>query len=495
MTSEGQTTPGSTRVAGAAIGSANGPIAAPGARSPHSARVGWGWLEVFVVSQTVLPALLFIPGLSAGRTPIRVSAYAIAMAAWVLLSRRGRSGPGASSYPARSWLWVCVFWVGASVLHPNSYSLVAAAAQAALYIAVVSPAFWGPLAVRSKQQLPRMLALLFLCNALSSLVGVAQVFRPETFNPPVIPAMNNAFQGEDLIYEANGQKIMRPCGLTDTPGAVAPAGLAAALLGLCWALRPIALWKRLACVGLAFVGMAAIYYTQVRLTVVMLGISLFTFTVFLAAQKDFRRVALLGVLGTVVVVGASVWVVRSSGDAVNERLMTLFTSDPAKLYQESRGGFVRHAFEEVLWDYPLGYGMGWWGMIHSSFGDPQRPSPIWVEVMWPAWIYDGGFPLLLAYVGALVVAMLDSIRIALWSKDREVAYWGAVIVAFNLSVLATCFSFVAFLSPIGIQFWLLAAALHAADARSRTTENSTPSRGRGQTRPESARRPRLRPLW
>ena len=56
--------------------------------------------------------------------------------------------------------------------------------------------------------------------------------------------MNNALQGEDLVYEAgNGQKIMRPCGLTDSPGAVAPAGMAAALLGLCWALLPMAVWK------------------------------------------------------------------------------------------------------------------------------------------------------------------------------------------------------------------------------------------------------------
>jgi hypothetical protein len=442
---------------------------------------GWGWLEVFVLSQTVLPALLFVPGLSAGRTPIRIAAYAIAPLAWFFVARRERRRPGSDSFPARPWLLCSAAWIGLSVLHPNSYSIVAAAAQAGLYLAVISPAFWAPAALTSKPQLGRVMALLFLCSALSALVGVAQVFRPETFNPPVIPAMNNAFQGEDLVYEAaNGQKIMRPCGLTDTPGGVAPAGLAAALLGLCWALLPMAAWKRLACVGLAFVGMAAIYYTQVRLTIVMLGISLLALTAFLAARNEYRKVLLLAVLGAVVVVGASLWVVRSSGDAVNERLMTLFTSDPAKLYQESRGGFVRHAFEEVLWEYPLGYGMGWWGMIHSSFGDPQRPTPIWVEVMWPAWIYDGGFPLLVGYVGALVVAMLDSIRITLRCKDREVAYWGAVIVAFNLSILATCFSFVPFLSPIGIPFWLLAATLHAADARTRPAASK---------RPRSHRRP------
>ena len=175
----------------------------------------------------------------------------------------------------------------------------------------------------------------------------------------------------------------------------------------------------------------------------------------------------LATLGAVVVLGASLWVARSSGSAVTERLMTLFTSDPGKLYHESRGGFVQHAFEEVIWEHPLGYGMGWWGMTNVSFGDPSVPSKVWVEVMVPAWVYDGGFPLLIGYVGALGVAMYDSTRIALTCKDRDLAYWAAVIVAFNLSIVATCFSFVPFLAPIGLQFWLLSAALHAADARSR----------------------------
>jgi hypothetical protein len=236
---------------------------------------------------------------------------------------------------------------------------------------------------------------------------------------------------------------------------------------LCWALRPVAAWKRLASLGLAFVGMAAMYYTQVRFTVVMLGISLVTLTALLAIRRNFRQVALLGVLGAAVVLGALAWVARSSGGAVTERFATLLTTDPGKLYHASRGGFVQHAFEEVLWDYPLGYGMGWWGMIQVSFGDPQRPTPVWVEVMWPAWIYDGGAPLLLAYVGALAAAMVDSTRIVLRCKDREVAFWAAVVVAYNVSILATCFSFVAFLAPIGLQFWLLSAVLHAADARTR----------------------------
>ena len=44
----------------------------------------WGWLEWFAIGQTALPALMFIPGLSAVRTPSRIAAFA-----WVVST----SGP------------------------------------------------------------------------------------------------------------------------------------------------------------------------------------------------------------------------------------------------------------------------------------------------------------------------------------------------------------------------------------------------------------------
>jgi len=316
--------------------------------------------------------------------------------------------------------------------------------------------------------------ILLLCNALSSIVGILQVFRPETFNPPVIPAMNNIFGGADMFYEgSDGRKIMRPCGLTDSPGAVAPAGQAAALMGLCWALLPLPLWKRGLAVALAFAGIAVIYYTQVRFSFVMLAICLTTLTALLVLQRDIRKAALLSTLAITLLIAAFAWVATSAGDAMVNRFMTLFTSEPGKLYGESRGNFVQETFEVLIWDHPLGYGMGWWGMINAIFGSPSRPSPIWCEVMIPAWVFDGGIPLLIAYSMAIVVTMLDSFRIARTSKDPAIAYWASVIIAYNLSIVATCFSYVTFLSPLGFPFWLLSAALHAADAQTRAAARSS----------------------
>ena len=63
--------------------------------------------------------------------------------------------------------------------------------------------------------------------------------------------------------------------------------------------------------------------------------------------------------------------------------------------------------------------------------------------------------------------MANTLRIALRCRDREVAFWAAVIFASELSIVATCFSYVTFVTAIGLQFWFLAAVIHAADYRVR----------------------------
>src|SRR5262245_47904924 len=62
--------------------------------------IPWGWLEWFVILQTFIPALLFIPGLSAVRTATRIGAYAPGLVAWggVALGPKGAATSG--SFPA-----------------------------------------------------------------------------------------------------------------------------------------------------------------------------------------------------------------------------------------------------------------------------------------------------------------------------------------------------------------------------------------------------------
>ena len=367
----------------------------------------WGWLELAVMSQTLFSSLLFVPGISKARTAIRVAAYLVAPLAWFFVARRDRTPPGADSFPARPWLIFSAVWLVLEVMHPNSHTLVSAAAQAALYIAILSPALWAPAALVTRRQIVRLMAILFICNALSTVVGIGQVFRPATFNPPDMPALKNIYGGQNLMYETDdGRVIMRPAGLTDTPGSAALAGVTAALVGFCWALRPIAFWKRLASLGAAFLGIAVIYFTHVRMALVMLAFCLMALIGLFVLQRNWRQAALLTAGAVFSFAGALLWAIRSLGSSVAERFGTLVRGDPVNLYSQNRAAFVNQAFDSLIWDYPLGAGMGWWGMTHAYFGNMSIKTDIWVEVMWQAWIRDGGLPLLVGYVGAVGIGKL-----------------------------------------------------------------------------------------
>ena len=462
--------------------------ARPGAAPGDPGRTPWGWPEFFVLALTLTPALLFLPGITPVRAATRVARFAYGLVAWGVFLRRGGGAAGVKSFPARPWLIFCAVWLVCQIGNPGNYSLKAAVGQVLLYLAVMSPAFWAGAAISTPRQFGRLMAVLFLCNALSSVLGVAQVYYPERFNPPVIPALNGVFGGEDLKYEAaDGRKILRPCGLSDTPGSVAPAGATTALIGLCWALRPVGVLRRLASLGLAFAGVAVIYFTQVRASMVTLGVCTATLTALWLVQGNVRQALTLAGGGLGLAAGALAWVARTVGSRAVERFGTLLGGDPADLYARSRGGFVKEALTEAVWDYPLGLGLGWYGMIHALFLDPSRVSLVWVEVMIQAFVYDGGVPLLVGYGGALAAALLDSLRIALTSRDRDLRFWAAVVFSQNLSLVANCFSFATFLSVMGPPFWLFAAALHAADARSRL--------GDPAARPRPRPRPRVRRAW
>lgn len=424
----------------------------------------WGLVEWFVVSQTLLPALLFIPGISAVRPVLRISAYAVGLLVMALVAHSGRRAKVEDRFPARYWLYFCAGWLVLSVFHPNTYSLMTAVSHVSLYIAVMSPAFFASKVIQSPRQLSRVIAVLFLCNALSAAVGVAQVYRPTIFNPPVIPALANGYNGADLSYEgADGRLILRPCGLTDTPGHAAGPGSIAAVIGLCLALRPIGLLRRGACLALSFIGMAAIYYTQVRLTLIMTVVGIVVVTIIFTLRGNVRQAAMLAFGGAGTLAAALAYVVGKAGKSALNRFATLVADDPTSFFAKNRGGFVRHALEVVLPDNPLGFGLGWWGMTHGLFRDPSRISPVWVEVMIAAWVFDGGVPLIVGYGGAVLVALYDTGRIALTTRDPDLGFWAAVALALNIGIAASAFSFVTFLSPMGLTFWLLAGLVHAAD--------------------------------
>ena len=147
------------------------------------------------------------------------------------------------------------------------------------------------------------------------------------------------------------------------------------------------------------------------------------------------------------------------GESITARFLTLFAGDPFEVYYRARGVQLNNTFSEMLYAYPLGAGLGRWGMAGAYFGNPLDVN-LWAEIQIAGWMIDGGVPMLFLYGGAVTVAAMSQFRVARASQYPRVAACAAVVLAANLGTTAMVFSFTPFVTQIGIQYWFLAGALH-----------------------------------
>src|SRR5438552_16581731 len=203
------------------------PIVAAQATQPDR----WGFLELFIFAQILLPALMYLPGSQALRVPIRVAPFALSLIGFVfLLSGRQRH---LRRHPTTALLIMILAYLTLMIAHPETNTPLAGLAQVMLYFSVMAPVFWAPALVKSKRQLRRIMVILLICNGINALVGVLQVKFPDRFMPKELSAIVSAQEGGIPKYIGpNGEEIIRPTGLSDNPGAVCAPASVAALLGL-----------------------------------------------------------------------------------------------------------------------------------------------------------------------------------------------------------------------------------------------------------------------
>ena len=195
---------------------------------------------------------------------------------------------------------------------------------------------------------------------------------------------------EPLTFvNAAGQKVVRPPGLFDTPGAVSGPATFAGLLGLIFFILPMKVWKRASGLAIAVVGLAAIYLSHVRTSAIVLGIMALSYVGLLLLRRQYWRAwTLLGVAGGVFYVAFAVAVLVGGG-SITERFSTLTEDDPVTVYYNAaRGEQLEYAFSNLLVNYPFGAGLARWGMMRANFGDESNAnSPmIWAELQPNAWI-------------------------------------------------------------------------------------------------------------
>jgi hypothetical protein len=448
----------------------------PQAAAPTAARVipvassQWGLAEFFVISQTAIPALLFLPGTQGVRLYVRVASFAISMGflAWWAFGNARTHRP----HPAQPWLFASMIYIAAMVFHPFTSSALGGIAQLVLYVSVMAPLFWAPAVVKSPDHLARLMTLLLVCNGINAFVGVMQVYDPGRWMPQEMSRIvtGSAFGLDTVSYKGPNGLIIRPPGLFDNPGAVAGPGMYAALLGLVFATSASAWWGRVLALGASFAGVAAIYLSQVRVSLVVLAIMMATYVAVLTLHRRMRRAVVFGGIAAVIVLATFTFAVSLGGESIVERTLTLFAQDPMSLYSASRGGQLVYTFDDLIVTYPLGAGLSRWGMIATYFGGSQ--PGLWAEIQVAGWAIDGGIPLLILGVAGPVIALMSLWRLSLSDPNAKVRACAAVILAANLGTAALIFSFTPFVTQIGLQFWFLAGAVHGVSTRAQGRSDS-----------------------
>jgi hypothetical protein len=408
------------------------------------------------------------------RVVVRMAVFSASIA--LLFVLRGKGKPSPAVRPAKIILAI----IALAFFNPDSNTLTACVAQIAMYVAILGPLLWVPRLTIDMSNLRRVILMIWVFQSISAAVGIVQVYFPGHFAPAVSTVILD--QGRSYVkglqfQNAYGEVVFRAMGLSDIPGGAGTAGFYAALFGAAFMLTWRRWRARLLVIGTMVAGLAAVFLSHVRASLIMLVICATVLTVILAIRRvrvrDIRPAwrrqeagtltRLLAVIGVVAFFGFS-WAIAVGGNGVAERFATLTASDPGTVYHQNRGHFIEASIEQLLPQYPLGAGLGRWGMMNHYFGDNSDPNTtmIWSEEQFTAWLVDGGMPLILVYLFAVAVATIFAFRLALSRVDPEMAILAAVICAYDIGAVVLCLDYPFFGSQSGMEFWMINAVLFAA---------------------------------
>jgi len=421
----------------------------------------WGWLELFVLTQVFWGILLFVPGSQAFRTYIRAFPYVTSLAALVACARSSGTD---TIVPGARWIIAVMVLLVANLVHQETW-VMSGLAQIVFQMAIAAPVFWAARTWVTAERLDRLLWLIFAANFASAAIGLLQVYHPATFMTPEFSNMALKFSPEfvnSLTYTGAGDRvIIRPPGLTDLPGGAAISGTITALLGFAFAMRTSEhrFWKA-AHYACAVIGITVLYLTQIRSLVLMIVGCIAVMALVRLRQGKIVQSAWIAGTAAVLVGGAFLWAVTVGGEAVQERFGGIVNNGVVHTYQENRGYFLDYTLKELPYEYPLGAGLGRWGMMSMYFGDAgnwQYPA-LYAEIQPTGWVYDGGVLMLILYPAALLVAIRHTYKVAV-ERNGVLNDFATMILVLQVLIAGLCLTGPAFNTQLGIMFWLSTAML------------------------------------
>jgi hypothetical protein len=395
----------------------------------------------------------------------RSAAFAASLLGVLLLRGSGEA------HPSRKLAIAALAILGVSTFHPESSGIPVALATFFLNFAIVAPIFWVPRIRIDVSTVRKLIFAFWAVQAASAAVGALQVYYPGQFQLSAASVLSDEQLGALQITLANGARVSRPMGLTDSPGGAGIGASYCILLAAGLLVDRPRIWLRSLLVASMCVGCFTLYLCQIRSLLIMVLISLIAMAFPLVVQGRLGRLATFGLPLVATALFAFSLATAIGGEAVTGRLSTLIEENPSTVYYSNRGFFLHHTFSQLLPEYPLGAGLGRWGMMRTYFGNSgDVNAPIWVEIQWTGWLLDGGVPLMVAQAGCLLVAVREAARLALRNDApaRELAKFAAMIAGYSVGALALTFNSCPFASTMGLDFWLLNATLFTASRQLRS---------------------------
>ncbi len=442
----------------------------------------WGWAHWFIICQFILQLSLLSSQFGELRVFMRAFSFFISLGLVLWLP-----GPGIKHPAKGAAIAIMAIMVLQLFLNPGLNTFLAGLAQCAMYLAIIGPLFWASRLKINQAGFYTLILLLWAFHTVSSLFGILQVYNPGRFQPYLSTAIKGLPFGDEglKITLANGTEVYRPMGLTGEPGGAAGAGFYALVLGVGLALQARNPLLRIAGLGSAAIGLFCIYLSQVRSILVFAVICLVILGIVLLRQGKVLQVTVMA--STVGVLFASVfgWAMAVGGSQTMERVMTLFAEAPQDVYQQNRGGFLTYTFQTMMLDYPMGAGLGRWGPISIYFGVNNNPEtrPLWVEIQLTGWLLDGGILLIIAYAVALYFTCQVAWRLATNPHLGDLAFWAALIFAYDIGAIVITFNYPLFISQGGMEFWLLNSCLFVAGYKSWLKSTHPPTREQLKQKP------------